>query len=53
MQIVNEHGFQSVAFPLIGAGTGGKKSELVQQWIVETLNAQPTNAEIKVIIYKS
>jgi O-acetyl-ADP-ribose deacetylase (regulator of RNase III) len=51
MQIVNEQGFQSVAFPLIGAGTGGKKAELVHQWIIETLNEQPTNAEITVVIY--
>lgn len=51
MKIVNEQGFQSVAFPLIGAGTGGKKAELVQQWIIETLNEQPTSAEIIVVIY--
>lgn len=51
MQIVNAQGFQSVAFPLIGAGTGGKEAELVQQWIMETLNEQPTNTEITVVIY--
>lgn len=53
MKIVNERGFQSVAFPLIGAGTGGKKSELVQQWIVETFNEQPTDAQISIVIYKN
>lgn len=53
MQIVNEQYFQSIAFPLIGAGTGGKKAELVQQWIIETLNEQPTNSEITVVIYDS
>lgn len=52
MKIVNEQEFQSVALPLIGAGTGGKKVELVQQWIIETLNEQPTTAEVKIIIYK-
>lgn len=51
MAIINEKGFKSVAFPLIGAGTGGKKSEKVQQLIVDTLNEQPTNAEITIVIY--
>lgn len=51
MQIVNENNFHSVAFPLIGAGTGGKSAQKVQQLIIKTLNEQPTDACIYVVIY--
>lgn len=32
---VQEHGFESVAFPLIGAGTGGGSPQQVEAWIHE------------------
>ncbi len=51
MKIINEKHFNSVAFPLIGAGTGGKSAQRVQQLIIDTINEQPTKAIIYIVIY--
>ena len=35
IRIVREHGFESIAFPLIGVGTGGGSVEKVQKLMIE------------------
>ena len=51
MKIVNEQRFKSVAFPMIGAGTGGAHLESVQQIIIETLNEHEFRAIVYLVVY--
>src|SRR5262245_39448142 len=47
--LVRERGFRSVAMPLIGAGTGGKRADLVQQWMVEEAQRADFDGEVRVV----
>ena len=49
------HGFVSVALPLIGAGTGGKRAGQVLDWMLGELAAAPGNTsidEVRVVRYR-
>lgn len=52
MKLVIEHGFASVAFPLIGAGSGGGSSERVEDWMLSELSRIPFAGEIRVVRFK-
>ena len=52
MDIVNEKNFTSVAFPMIGAGTGGFNVERVKCIIMSALNRCESNARVYLVIYK-
>jgi len=45
-------GFQSIAFPLIGAGTGGKSRERVEAWMVNTLSTLDFDGEVRIVRYQ-
>lgn len=49
MGLVSEHGFRSVAFPLIGAGSGGGSAERIQTLITEELATLPFEGEVYVV----
>lgn len=49
MTLVNQHGFASVAFPLIGAGSGGGTPDLVESLIVSELEKIPFDGSILVV----
>jgi O-acetyl-ADP-ribose deacetylase (regulator of RNase III) len=51
MRIVIAQRFCSVAFPLIGAGSGGGSPDRVQGFITEELSAQPFGGEVYVVRY--
>ena len=51
MRIVREQGFRSVAFPLIGAGTGGGRDELVLRLMVDQLRSEAFEGEVRVVRY--
>jgi O-acetyl-ADP-ribose deacetylase (regulator of RNase III) len=51
MSIVNEHGFASVAFPLLGAGTGGFDADRSEAIMLEALRSMPTRAEVYLVRY--
>lgn len=51
MNIVNEKNFTSVAFPMIGAGTGGFNPEKVNNLILEALASCETDAQIYLVTY--
>lgn len=51
MAIVLERGFASVAFPLIGAGSGGGSPERVQAFITGELEKIPFAGEVRVVRY--
>lgn len=52
MQIVSEHRFSSIAFPLIGAGSGGFRSERAQAVMQDELNNLSSEAQVTLVIFK-
>jgi hypothetical protein len=44
---------RSIALPLIGAGTGGRRSDLVQAWIVEESQLAGFDGEVRVVRYSA
>jgi O-acetyl-ADP-ribose deacetylase (regulator of RNase III) len=52
MRIASENGYRSIAFPIIGAGTGGSKQEQALTIIRETLESIEFNGEVRVVRYR-
>jgi O-acetyl-ADP-ribose deacetylase (regulator of RNase III) len=52
IKLVQTHGFKSIAFPLIGAGSGGRKKEVVQQWMQEALSALDYDGDVRIVIWR-
>ena len=51
MAVVNQHPFASVAFPVIGGGTGGAQADQAVRWMQEVFKATPTQAEVRIVRY--
>jgi O-acetyl-ADP-ribose deacetylase (regulator of RNase III) len=51
MRIATEQDFSSIAFPLIGAGSGGGSAEQIQQFITSELDSIPFSGEIRIVRY--
>jgi O-acetyl-ADP-ribose deacetylase (regulator of RNase III) len=51
MALVAAHGFSSVAFPLIGAGTGGKRPEQVLDHMMRVFEELDSAAHVVVVRY--
>jgi O-acetyl-ADP-ribose deacetylase len=51
MALAKKIGCQSIAFPLIGAGSGGGKPEQVLAWITAELNKIEFDGEVRVVRY--
>jgi len=51
MALVKSRGYGSVAFPLIGAGTGGKTATQVQAWMVDELSRLTFSGEVRIVRY--
>jgi O-acetyl-ADP-ribose deacetylase (regulator of RNase III) len=49
LRLAGEHGFDSVALPLIGAGTGGGDETAVQRFIEEQVRASPYPGRVVVV----
>jgi O-acetyl-ADP-ribose deacetylase (regulator of RNase III) len=49
MQLAVEKSFRSIAFPLIGAGSGGGSVERIQQLIVDELSGVTFDGEVYVV----
>ncbi len=52
MGIVIEKHYKSVAFPLIGAGTGGKKQDKVLNWMQDTLLSIEFDGTVKIVLFE-
>jgi O-acetyl-ADP-ribose deacetylase len=52
MTIVRSEGYGSVAFPLIGAGSGGGTPEQIQMWIEDELSKVECDGEVVIIRYR-
>src|SRR4051812_45680730 len=51
MEIVNRQGFSSIAFPLIGAGSGGMSEQTARSFLLDELARIATPARVLVIRY--
>ena len=51
MRIVEERAFKSVAFPIIGGGTGGASQEAALRFMLDALNDIETRAEVRIVRY--
>jgi len=52
IRIARENSFASIAFPLIGAGTGGGSMEKVEKLMIEQLGMEEYSGRIVVVRYK-
>jgi O-acetyl-ADP-ribose deacetylase (regulator of RNase III) len=52
MALANQRGFQSIAFPLIGAGSGGGKAERVLEWMQQELQTIEFAGLVMIVRYK-
>ena len=52
MQIVAEHHFASVAFPLIGSGSGGFSPDQTQAIMLDELSQLESDAAVTVVVYQ-
>jgi O-acetyl-ADP-ribose deacetylase len=52
MTIASNRGYRSIAFPLIGAGSGGGKPERVLKYMQEELSAIDFDGEVRIVCYK-
>ena len=52
MDLVKERGYQSIAFPLIGAGSGGGRADRVQEWMKDELQRIKFDGVAVVVRYK-
>lgn len=49
--IAKKAGFHSIAFPLIGAGTGGMKGDTVIELMTQEISASDYDGEIRIVVY--
>jgi O-acetyl-ADP-ribose deacetylase (regulator of RNase III) len=52
MEIVRREGYCSVAFPLIGAGTGGKSRDRVRAIMEDELRRIDYGGEVRIVLYR-
>jgi O-acetyl-ADP-ribose deacetylase (regulator of RNase III) len=52
MQLAIEHGFASIAFPLIGAGSGGGRPEQIEAWMQEELGQIAFSGGILIVRFR-
>ncbi len=51
--VAEEHAFQSIAFPLIGAGSGSFDQEKSKQIMLDELQALESPLEVTLVVFKS
>ena len=52
MGLANQKGYSSIAFPLIGAGSGGRNTDKVANWMQTELDTIPFAGEVIVVRYR-
>ena len=53
MALAKRRGYRSIAFPLIGAGSGGGKGDRVLRWMTDELHAIDYDGEVVVVRYRA
>lgn len=52
LALASERGYRSIAFPLIGAGSGGRNADKVLVTILDTLKTIDYDGEVRVVRYR-
>jgi O-acetyl-ADP-ribose deacetylase (regulator of RNase III) len=52
VQLAHEKGFKSIAFPLIGAGSGGFNQEQAKSLMLDELRKLDVPMTVKVVVFK-
>lgn len=52
MALATRHNFKSIAFPLIGAGSGGGRAERVLSWMLDEFAKIEFDGQVQVIRYR-
>lgn len=52
LKVFRQHGFTSLAFPLIGAGTGGMSIQSVQDLMLDEIRSQPGDGRVVLVRYR-
>ncbi len=52
MKVATDHGFASIAFPLIGAGSGGFDQERAKSIMLDELGKCQSDAAVKVVVFE-
>jgi len=53
IQLAHDRGFQSIAFPLIGAGSGGFNQERTKKLMLDELNKLDVQMVVKIVVLKA
>jgi O-acetyl-ADP-ribose deacetylase (regulator of RNase III) len=51
MSLVEQHGFESVAFPLIGAGSGGFNQQQAREIMEDELEKLESSADVTLVVF--
>jgi O-acetyl-ADP-ribose deacetylase (regulator of RNase III) len=52
LRLAEDNNIKSIAFPLIGAGTGGMGASIVEQLMREEIEASKYHGEVRIVIFK-
>ena len=52
IRLATKEGFRSIAFPLIGAGSGGRKKERVLAWMREALASLDYDGDVRIVVWR-
>jgi O-acetyl-ADP-ribose deacetylase (regulator of RNase III) len=52
LKLAKAKGYRSIAFPLIGAGSGGGKQARVQEWMEQELRAAEYEGEVRIVRFR-
>jgi O-acetyl-ADP-ribose deacetylase (regulator of RNase III) len=52
MRVAVDQGFLTVAFPLIGAGSGGGSADAIQAFMTDELSRVPFAGEVSLVRYR-
>lgn len=52
MALATQNGYRSIAFPLIGAGSGGGKAVRVLEWMRDELSSINFDGEVRIVQFK-
>ena len=52
MRLAHENGYASIAFPLIGAGSGGFNLEQAKTFMLDELNKTDVPMKVKIVVFK-